>query len=467
MAEQATADTQQANSPARQLLAALTRASQEMEKAVQESYEHVTMLNSELERVLNLQLDQTSEKVEVFIHSHLDGLSSEKDAILHQLTELRQEELRVLQSTGRNLRQALVEKLDVLVTAFRADVDGHLQAFQDKLSQADKDNRDTVDATRQSLRERIPGFLVSVSEEVIKEKQGLEELHTSFQQTLTEESNVSLNQMVEHCGELKTRLETEGESFLASVDERAANLVNEQTEKLKQRIESFSQMEQKAEERIDSLSLADKSYIKDLPATFTETCGKMAELQVGLHATVVKNLALQYRTEILSAAQEAEDSLQIVRAELQSLLRQYQNHYAEQFENLLTKFEKSATDFANAQVATPELSSNREQIIEGINEKFNSLKKTVSESTREEISSTENAMEKSYEEFRLRLEIARKYSCENIEGSFKENQEELSKLQQSNEEQLKELSDKLDELEQSVNESKELIRALDQASLDF
>ena len=288
-----------ANSPARQLLAALTRASQEMEKSVSESHEFVSKLNAELERVVSAQLDETSEQVEIFVHNHLDGLSAEKDGILSQLTELRQEELRTLQNTGKNLRKALEERLNHLVTTFRNEIDEHLQIFQEKLEQADKNNNTNIETTRGSLRERMPGFLSSMSEEIRNEKQAMEDLYVNNQQNLTQESTVSLNQLVEHCNELKIHLENEGSSFLAAVDSSAEKLIAEQSEKLSQRIASFSAMEQKAGHRIDALSHADKSYIEELPANFRDSCGNMAELQVGLHATVVKNLALQYRTEIL------------------------------------------------------------------------------------------------------------------------------------------------------------------------
>ena len=116
MAEPATAEQQGANSPARQLLAALTKASQEMEKSVAETYEFVSKLNSELERVVNAQPSETAEKTEMMLRGHLTGITAEKEEILSKLTELRQEELKVLQGTGRELRLAIVEKLDGLVT---------------------------------------------------------------------------------------------------------------------------------------------------------------------------------------------------------------------------------------------------------------------------------------------------------------------------------------------------------------
>lgn len=468
MADTPTTEPQQgANSPARQLLAALTRASQEMEKSVSESYDYVSRLNADLERVINAQLDETAEKSELYVRTHLGTITHEKERILSQLTELRQEELKVLQATGRDLRMALVEKLDGLVSHFKSDVDEHLKVFQTQLEASEAENETNVDAARKALRGEIPKYLKSINDDVGEEQVEIEKLHSQYQSQLSQESNVSLTQLQEHSAELKARLDAEGEEFLVAVDKSAEKLIAEQTEEIQKKIKSYSEMEDTVGQRIETLSSADISYIKELPASFSESCRQMAELQVGLHATIVKNLALQYRTEILSAAQEAEDHLQIVRADLQSILRQYQNHYSEQFENQLNKFEKLANEAANAQTASVDGSANTDQVLASIQEQFGSVKKLISEMSREKVSETEGFMEKSYEEFRLKLENARKSSLENVEQNFKKNQEELSKLQQSSEESLQELSLKIDELEQSVNEAKELIRALDQASLDF
>jgi len=467
MAEPATAEQQGANSPARQLLAALTKASQEMEKSVAETYEFVSKLNSELERVVNAQLSETAEKTEMMLRGHLTGITAEKEEILSKLTELRQEELKVLQGTGRELRLAIVEKLDGLVTDFKSDVDEHLRLFQEQLENTESETSSSVEAIRNSLREQIPQFLKSIEEEVGNEQSSMDEMQTHFVGKLNQESTVSLTQLQEHASELKSRLDQEGQEFLSSVDLSADELIARQTAKLQQRIESFSQMEQVADQRIASLTATDINYINELPNTFSSTSEQMAELHVGLHATIVKNLALQYRTEILSAAQEAEDQLQIVRGDLQSMMRHYQNHYAELFSSLLSKFEKASNEMLSSQTASRDDSKNTQQALALIQEQFGGIKKVVSECSRDKISETENTMEKAYEEFRVKLDNARKNAADKVESSFKQSQDELGKMQQNNEDNLQEMSMKIDELEQAINEAKELIKALDQASLDF
>ncbi|MBX9686056.1 MAG: hypothetical protein K2X27_05105 [Candidatus Obscuribacterales bacterium] len=466
MAEALTGESQQ-NSPARQLLAALTRASQDMEKSVQENCDYVSKLNFELERQVRERLEQSSRDIESFVNSHNQGISAEKESILAQLTELRQEELRVLQNTGKELRNALLAKLDSLLQDFHKSVDEHVQSFQRRLEEAESGNQSRLDEARAALKEKLPSYLETIRTAISKERAALDELQSTYQKTLSDASNASSNELSEHCAELKTRLDTEGEDFLSSIDGSTEALLREQNESLKSRIEAFSSMEKKAAERIDSLTASDLAYVNELPASFAETCSELTELHLGLHATNVKNLALQYRTEILSAAQEAEDYLQIVKNDLQSQLQRFQKNYAGHFENLLRKFEKCAREAAGAAVVGKEVETDQSQILEKLNEQFVQMKKLVQDGTRDKIAGTETHMEQSYEEFRVKLENSRRLACEKIEASFKDSQDELSRLQTSNEEQLNDLGQKLAELEQSVGEAKELIRALDQASLDF
>lgn len=466
MSESATAEPQGANTPARQLLAVLTRASQEMEKAISDSYEYVSRLNAELQETVNSQLDESSEQLEQLVKGHLSGVSSEKDAILSQLTELRQEELKVLQNTGKELRQALLEKLDELVSTFSSQTETHLKKFEEQLTKTGEITSADLEAVRKTLQEKTPKYLESIREVIGNEKVALDEAQKKYQETLSESSRVSHNELNEHCTELKGRLESEGASFLTSLEEDAQNLLAEQKVRLEQRIEEFASMDQRAIERIETLSQADVKLIKEHPDHFKQSCQEMAELRVGLHATTVKNLALQYRTELLSAAQNAEDHLQIVRGDLQSVLRQYQNNYAEQFHNLLTRFERSASDLSSRSVPVNEASTGDEDLLAVVTEQCGKIKKLSSDQSRERVSATEATMEKSYEEFRVGLENIRKNACEKIEQTFKESQEELTRLQQSNEEQLNTLSKELETMEQAVTEAKDLISALDQASLD-
>lgn len=148
MSETVTAEPQGANTPARQLLAVLTRASQEMEKAINDSYEYISRLNNELQQTVNAQLDESAEHLEQLLKAHLSSFSAEKEAILSQLTELRQEELKVLQNTGKDLRQALLEKLDELVSAYSTQTETYLKKFEEDLNKTVEESITDLESVR-------------------------------------------------------------------------------------------------------------------------------------------------------------------------------------------------------------------------------------------------------------------------------------------------------------------------------
>lgn len=466
MAEAATGDPQ-SNSPARQLLAALSRASQEMESSVNETYEYVSRLNANLEKVVGAELEEIGEQVELLVRNQMDGISAEKDAILSQLTELRKEELKVLQSTGKSLRLALLEKVEELVAAFQKGCDTELQTLKAELDKSENTVGGNIKNRLEWAQNNLPSQVDELRKGFDAERKRTSEYSATIEQRFEKESAASLDELKEHSTELRSRLQAEGEKYHAGLEKLGQELKESQIGKFKTKCAELEAVEEQVSRRVNDRTVEDVTFLAELPEKFSQSCRQMAEVQVAMHATVIKNLSLQYRTEILSSVQEADDHLQIVRADLHSLLRQYQNHYSEQFESILSKFEKNANELAAAQDNGDGAPQNNETTLKSVNEYFAGIRKNTQEKIRSLLSEIEVSMESAYEEFRVNLENARKSACDKVELSFKVNQDELNKLQQANEEQLDELNKKLVELEQSVAEAKELIRALDQASLDF
>lgn len=457
-----------ANSPARQLLAALNRASQEMEKSVSDACAFVASLNFELEKSIKASLDKTADKIENIVCTQLESAGRDKDLILTQLAELRQEELKVLQSTAKELRAALEQKLNDLLSKFRKNIDQQIESFQSELSKTNSDAAAQIEEIRKRLKEQLPIYLEQIRSEYQSELEKLEKLQSNYQATISSDSVSSLSELSEHQNDLRTRLENEGEEFLKLVSEKSEELSKEQTARLEQRMQFFAEMEKAAGQRIEAVSADDLAYLRDLPEKFRESCKEMADLQVGLHANAAANLALQYRTEVLSASQGAEDQLQIARDEMQNLLKQYQSQYIKDLEQILVKFKSSAQELADMNpLENKNDRGSSEQIKLVLTEQLEKIRQSTATTVKDEVVRAEGVMDEFYEEFKQRLEAARKEACERLEHSFQRNQQELAGMQQQDEQHLQELSQRLSELEQSISEARELISALDQASLDF
>ena len=181
------------------------------------------------------------------------------------------------------------------------------------------------------------------------------------------------------------------------MNQNAEKLRSGQVDNMSRHVKSLSLMEETAGRRIDLLAGAYLSVLEELPGNFEKSCHEMAEIQVGLHNTLAKYRALQYQTEIRSAAQAAEEHLQIVRADLQSMLSRYENDYARRIDVLFSRFEKSAADIAGLHVSSPSPHIDRDRVIEKIREKFGDLRKAVIESAKEQVGATEATLDKACE----------------------------------------------------------------------
>ena len=161
MSEASTVETQSNASPARQMLAALTQASKEMTTRFNEVSERASKLNAVLENDVNKSLADLNQQAESMVRVHLDGLTADKDAVLAELTVLRQEEMKVLQNIAKNLRDALTEKLNELLTSLKSDVKEQMSTFQLNIRQKETEVAQTEKNLRKVLRENYHFFLTA------------------------------------------------------------------------------------------------------------------------------------------------------------------------------------------------------------------------------------------------------------------------------------------------------------------
>ncbi len=464
MPEAPTGETQAQSGPtaARQMLAALTRHSQEITKRFGESCEYVSRLNSTLENKVNSRLADINETAEHIVRSQLENLSAEKDSVLAELTELRQEELKVLQSIGKDLREALSSRLQELLAELKSEIDSKLETYQESVVQTESEVSATLVSLRKGLSEKTPLHISAIQEEGNAARKDLEDTQAKQKELLNQEASLSIDSLALHCDELKGKLEKSGEDYFKSLDELLEKLLSSQREKLQQRMQSISEMQASANKflvaEIDEASL--------LLSAFSASSQQIVDLRLGLHNSMVNNLALIYRTELLSAAQETEDQLIIVRSHLHSVVRGYHDYYSEQSNILLTKFENSARE------ALPEKHDSQsgletEELPAEVQQLFARFKEELNNKIKELIASADSRLEESLGEFRNQLNQASQKFSNMAESSFNDYRKEIADAAEANKATLEDLSQKTDALQQLVEESKELISALDQSNLEF
>jgi hypothetical protein len=457
MSEDSTVENQAGASPARQMLAALTHASREMTTKFNEILERATKLNAALESDVNKSLEEINRLAESVVQVQLEGLSAEKDAVLAELIVLRQQELKVLQSLAANMRDALNEKMEELVSGLKNDIKEQLAVFQRQTGQKEVEVINSEKSIRKVLRDGLPGQIETIQSTMRSEKKDLESLHFRHEGLLAQESRASLEKIREHGTELKGGLAKEQSNYLESVEITVREMVESLSEKIDKRVADFSSLQGKASPQIQ----VDMDFLEKLPVSFTESCRQVAELRVKMHDNAIRNLSTVYGDEIVSLSRETEDQMVVVRSQLNSLLRNYQDFFVEQSAMLLWKFEKDATE------EKPVLADTELQGVEVPVESFEKLRTELRKITRDVIADVDSEMEQSFAEFRTRLNSGSQEACALIEVGFHDCRKKVTEYAESHKEALEELAQKGNALEQLVDEAKDLLVPVDLSDLDF
>jgi hypothetical protein len=459
MSEVSSIDNQSGASPARQMLAALTQASREMTAKFNEISEKACKLNVALENDVNKSLAEIDQLAELIVRVQLEGLAAEKESVLAELTILRQQELQVLQNISRSLRDALAEKLQELVDGLRNDVKEQLTLFQKDIGQKEAEVVQAERSIRKALREGLPAQIESIQRKMNTEKKDLESLHFRQQGLLAQEAKLSLEKLREHGTLLKGRLAKVQSGYLESMELTVRDMVQTLSESLDRRIQELASIQEKARPQIQ----VDMAFLEKLPASFSESCRQIRDLRVKMHDSTVRNLSMLYGAEIESICRETEDKLVVVRSHLQSLLRGYQDNFAEQSSMLLWKFEKDARE-ARPAPSEMQRSVGEEQVPV---ELFDKLRTEIRIVARTIVPAAEKEMEHGFADYRARLNASSQNACAMIESSFHECRKRINELAESHREELEELSQKGNALEQLVDAARDLIGAMNPSNLDF
>lgn len=465
MAEAGTTDSA-TNSPAKQMLAALTRASQDMTRTVNESCEYIESLNSALESKVNEHLKEINGYAELVIRGQLTGISQEKDGILIELSELQREELKVLQGIGKKLRDEMSKRLDEIVAEIASQLDGKLAGFQEQLDGAEKDSQSKVTTALEKFRESLPGRMKEIESKSIEETTRLNDLKNQHDEFFNAEIAETISRFQEKINEVRAQIEKDNDAYRESVDSKFEQLNELEAAKLNECLDGISDLKEEALRRIRSLSEADVNYIKSIPEPFARAIKQSTEIQSDLQSTITKNLALEYRTEILTLSKETEDLVQRARAELHAALNAQHDQFAGQADKLVLDFEKSLRELPinkdkQGKAQGQESSSAQvKQIIEDLRTK-------IKEAADKRFHEAQELVEKSFDETHTDLNAIGRQVCEQIESSLQALEAESDAIRQENEKSFETLMEKMQSMELLVDEARQLISALGDAGLEF
>lgn len=465
MAEATTTDTTGPNSPAKQMLAALTRASQEMTRTVNESCEHVENLNALLESKVNEHLKEANAYAELVIRGQLSGLSHEKNGILAELSELQREELKVLQGIGKKLREEMSRKLEEIVAEISKQLDGKLSAFTDSLSESEKETEAKILQAIEDFRRYLPSHIESINKKVESEKDHLGELAAGHEEFFNNEVAETISKFQEHFSVVKTQLDNAGETASSAALASFETLVQNAENSIEKCSELVSDMKEESKNRIYAHTESDINDLKNLIEPFEKSIKQATEIQSALHSTYINNLALEYRTEVFTLSKEAEDLIQRARMDLHSAINSQRDSFTEQADKLFLDFDKALREIPIKKNVEGE--SSQKDIAAQMKQILDDLRTKIHGSAEQKSSEAKEFAVKAFDEASSDINKVAKDVSSQIENDLQFLSTEISELKHENEKAFEKLNEKMQSLELLVDEARQLISALGDSGLEF
>lgn len=454
------------DSPAKQFLAAVSKASQELETAIAHTYEEALKLNVQLTESARVQMEQTDASLEKELRLSTNLVLEDRQTLLSQLADLRQQELHVLADTGKFVREQLTGKLEELVGNFDDTIKTEVQSFQEKLSSIELSLSQKIDHQNLQLSEKITEFSQTIREEIQnrgKQLEDFEQTQRQLLQTGAETSAASITSL--------------SESIASNLREEVAKLIDEMTASVSARdfgsspADRISRLPESAlaEDKVLADTANDLQQMQDMVPRFTTTCLELAQLQEDVHSTAVKNVTLRYKTELLSASQHSEDQLKLIASEVALTLKQYEKLYAERFEQRIAEFEKDAAQEVQNAISDQEragirMSATKDKELKDL---YIGLRRGASDSLRATVTQTERAFETLFEEYKTHLESLRQQKSSELDQECKRATDELTRIFKNFDQQSTDIERQLGELESATSELDEFVSALSHADLDF
>lgn len=444
-------ESQPGASPARQMLETLALAAKEMTKRIDEAADQALKLNTALESKVEALLAEIAEQYEALVMKQFTGLSVDKDALLGELTEVRREELQILNKLCQELRQELRNQLNQIGPQVKEQAREKLAAYNSTLAETETDVSQSVTLLRMALNENLQEQLKIVAEGASKQGRELALLHSKQHNFLNDESSVNVEKLQVAGKELKDEFKASALNYVKTIQKKVEEISESQSVKLDKQLSEFSRGKEKLLPMLES----DMEFADKIPASFAESCNQTAKLRIELHESMASNLNRAYRAEISALAQQTEDKISVLQTQIHLSLSEQLNRYLEQSTELLSQFENSASE-AKATIKLEDFPQDA-----SVDAVLDKVKKEVQKSVSDALQQAGQRMEKEVSDLRAKLLLAGQKTSEDVENSFSHYSKKAKEIAQLHNESLDELSSKCDALEQLIGDSRDLSDSLD------
>lgn len=452
---------------AAKILEALTKASSELEKSVDILTGQLVNFNQSLEKSFNDDLAAAKERMEAAMRLNLDGLMRDKEAVMKALAEYKQAEIEKVILSGKTVRSGLAAQVEDATRALSATVTGKIGGIREHLAQPELEMRTKYEELQNSLQTAVIG----AHEQLIKAKVAEEELLAitarDFDGKVKQEIAQGQEEFSARFSERKAQLENHGEQVVNELAQKYDEVIRTLDASFQEGVAAVEQNSQQAADKLKQLSASGAGFMVEQDQAFASTLNDLSGLLNGLYETRLNNLAAQSRTEIVSAAEHAEECLSTTKAELQVCLKEFQRDYVNQFEALQSKFEKLLEEYSRKKDSSAMRGLKEDRVREQLHSLFRRLGQEMIDSASSAAARIEAEFQKSMDAFALRIETAKTQACESLERESKLMQKELTKSFQEFEKQMDELKAQASGIDKQGRDVANIVMTVRQANLEL
>lgn len=454
------------DSAAKLMFEALTKASAELEKTVGVLTEQLAVYNQNLEKTFQEEVNAAKERMESALRQNMDGLLKDKDAVMKALADHKQAEIDRIIESGRAVRNGLSTQVEEATSTMTDSVGSKIATIRDAVVKPEADMKAKHEETQKLMsaafldaRQRLisakstrEGELASVVEEhKAKVEHQLGQSRADFaekfafkQTELQTQTQEVLNEIIAKTDAVNTKIEGALESGMMSISQESEN----------------------SGRRLKDIVEAGRQNFSDTSQSFTGSLGSLSGLLNGLYETQLNNLAAQSRTEIISAAQHANEVLASTKSELQLCLKEFQSDYVAKFEALASRLEKSLEEEAKGGKGGLR-GLKEERVRDQLNNLFRRLGQEMIDGAANAARRLEFEFQKSIESFESRIESAKNQACESLDRESKLMQKELSRSFHDFERQIADLQSQTAMLEKHGRDAANIVMTIRQANVEF
>ncbi|MBX9569868.1 MAG: hypothetical protein K2X77_13305 [Candidatus Obscuribacterales bacterium] len=451
---------------AKLMFEALSKASAELEKTVGVLTEQLTVYNQNLEKTFQEEVNAAKERMEAALRQNMDGLIKDRDSVMKALADHKQAEIDKIIESGKTVRNGLASKVDQATSVLTTSVGGKISVIREAVVKPESDMKAKHDETQKLMsaafgdaRQRL------ISSKATREAE-LAGVVTEYAAKVEQQLGQSRADFAEKFAQKQTELQAQSQEVLAEIVAKNEAVSAKIESALESGMMSISKESENSGQRLQDIVESGKQNFSETSQSFSSSLGNLSGLLNGLYETQLNNLAAQSKTEIVSAAQHANEVLASTKSELQICLKEFQSDYVAKFEALATRLEKTLEEEAKGERGGLR-GLKEERVRDQLNNLFRRLGQEMIDGAANAARRLEFEFQKSIESFESRIETAKNQACESLDRESKLMQKELTRSFHDFERQIADLQGQTAMLEKHGRDAANIVMTIRQANVEF